>query len=241
MAWISGGIRRLVQCFLTGVLTLLPVVITVAVIAWVAGMLHSVLGPETLLGGWIQKIGLRVLPGTTSAYLCGTLVVLISFFVVGVFAEAGARALIRRIIDLCVRRIPIIGSVYGTSKQLVDMIDQQKSGGSEITKSMTAVSCFFGAEGGVAVLGLLVSSQRFLMNGREYLIVIVPTAPVPVGGGLFFMPVDSVKEAGITVEALMSIYVSMGITAPQFMAIAKDTPQIPTSKQEKKTISPTAR
>ena len=48
--------------------------------------------------------------------------------------------------------------------------------------------------------------------------VIIPTAPVPFGGGLLFMPVDSVKSSKMTVDALMSIYVSMGVTTPQFLA-----------------------
>ncbi|MDO4557714.1 MAG: DUF502 domain-containing protein [Planctomycetia bacterium] len=226
MAWIYGIFRRLCRCFVTGVLALLPIMITVAVIVWVAGTLHSFLGPDTVIGGVIQKLGLRVLPGTTSAYLCGTLAVLACFLVVGVLAEAGARAFIQKIVDLCVRRIPIVGSVYGTSKQLVDMIDRQKEGpDGDATKSMTAVYCSFGGEHAVNVLGLLVSPQRYLVGEREHLIVIIPTAPVPVGGGLFFMPVDSVKEAGISAEALMSIYVSMGITAPQFVRMASTAPQ----------------
>ena len=54
---------------------------------------------------------------------------------------------------------------------------------------------------------------------REYQIVIIPTAPVPIGGGLLFMPTEMVQPADVSVEALMSIYVSMGITAPQFLAV----------------------
>ena len=71
---------------------------------------------------------------------------------------------------------------------------------------------------GAGVLALLVSPERFCINGMDYHIVIVPTSPVPVGGGLIFVPVDAVKPADVSVEALMSIYVSMGVTAPQFLS-----------------------
>jgi uncharacterized membrane protein len=45
--------------------------------------------------------------------------------------------------------------------------------------------------------------------------VLVPSAPVPVGGCLVYVPVKWVKPADFGVEALMSIYVSMGVTSPQ--------------------------
>jgi uncharacterized membrane protein len=71
------------------------------------------------------------------------------------------------------------------------------------------------------VLALLVSPERYLINGKEYQIVIVPTAPVPVGGGLLFVPAEGVQPAKLSMEAVISIYVSMGVTAPQFLTQAK--------------------
>ena len=43
------------------------------------------------------------------------------------------------------------------------------------------------------------------------------TAPVPVGGALLFVPSDNLLPADLSVDALMSIYVSMGVTAPEFL------------------------
>lgn len=70
----------------------------------------------------------------------------------------------------------------------------------------------------------MVSLEGFRLNGREYHIVIVPTAPVPIRGGLLFMPADMVQPADVSVEGLMSTYVSMGVTAPQFLPQG-DSPQ----------------
>jgi uncharacterized membrane protein len=44
--------------------------------------------------------------------------------------------------------------------------------------------------------------------------VLVPTAPVPFGGALIYVPVEWVRPAGIGVERLTAIYVSMGMTSP---------------------------
>ena len=84
--------------------------------------------------------------------------------------------------------------------------------------------CFFGQEGGAGVLALLVSPQRFRLQGRDYQIVIVPTAPVPFGGALVFVPVESVRPTDMSVDGLMSIYVSMGVSAPKFMAPTLQSP-----------------
>ena len=136
-------------------------------------------------------------------------------FLVGTAVDAGAKNLVRGAPDTILQRIPLIGSVYGTSKQLVGIVD--KEGGDPNLKGMRAVFCQFGGASGAGVLALLVSSERFSIHGREYHAVIVPTAPVPVGGGLLFVPVDRVQPVDVSVEGLMSIYVSMGVTAPQFL------------------------
>jgi uncharacterized membrane protein len=70
------------------------------------------------------------------------------------------------------------------------------------------------------------SSERFRINGRDYHVVIIPTAPVPFGGGLLFMPIEMVRPSSMSVDGLMSIYVSMGLTTGQFLPAqdAKKTP-----------------
>jgi uncharacterized membrane protein len=42
----------------------------------------------------------------------------------------------------------------------------------------------------------------------------------PVGGGLVFVPAEAVQPTDLTVEGLISIYVSMGISADQFLSKA---------------------
>jgi uncharacterized membrane protein len=83
---------------------------------------------------------------------------------------------------------------------------------------MSAVFCFFGDQRGAGLLGLLVSPERVRLRGRDYHIVLVPTAPVPFGGGLMFVPAESVQSAEMSVDGLMSVYVSMGVSAPELMS-----------------------
>ena len=43
---------------------------------------------------------------------------------------------------------------------------------------------------------------------------------MPVGGGLIFVPEHWVTPADVGIEAVTSIYVSMGLTSPQYLAHA---------------------
>ena len=61
-----------------------------------------------------------------------------------------------------------------------------------------------------------------MINGQPYLAVLVPTAPVPIGGGLLYVPPDWVEPAGMGMEAVTSIYVSMGVTSGQYMKTSPD-------------------
>ena len=57
--------------------------------------------------------------------------------------------------------------------------------------------------------------KPIVIGEQQYHVVLVPSAPVPVGGCLVYVPLEWVKPADFGVEALMSIYVSMGVTTPQ--------------------------
>jgi uncharacterized membrane protein len=210
----ANGAKRLARSFLAGLLAVLPVVITVAIIAWVAGFVRQFLGPRTLIGDGLTQIGLRLVNNDTGAYFIGGLLALVCVWLLGLVVEAGAKNFIQRLSDAAMQRIPIVGSLYGTSKQLVTLFEKKDP---DKLQGMKAVFCFFGEKTGAGLLALLVSPERFTINGREFHIVIVPTAPVPVGGGLFFVPVEMVQPTDVSVEGLMSIYVSMGVSAPQFL------------------------
>ena len=67
------------------------------------------------------------------------------------------------------------------------------------------------------VLGLLTTHEPVLLGGQPFHGVLVPTAPVPVGGGLLFVPAHWVLPADLGIEAVTSIYVSMGVTANQYL------------------------
>ncbi len=214
----TGILKRLASIFLAGLLVVLPAVLTIGIVVWVAGFIHGLIGPGTTIGNGLRSLGLHFVANSAGAYVIGWVFVLAAVFGLGLLVNMGAKRFLQRLFDAVAKRVPLIGGLYGTSKQLVAMFDQK---GETDMKAMSVVWCFFGKDAGAGVLALMPSPERFHISGRDYNVVVIPTAPVPFGGALVFMPVESVKPADMSVDGLMSIYVSMGITTPQFLSDSK--------------------
>ncbi|MDX2167270.1 MAG: DUF502 domain-containing protein [Deltaproteobacteria bacterium] len=204
-------LRRAAATWLAGLLLLLPLALTAAVLTWLVGLLHSLLGPNSLAGWIFASLGYPFSANPGLAYVFGALVLFVAIGLLGLAARAGLQGPLQRLTDRSLRRIPLVGSVYNVAARFVGLLDQQP--GADIG-AMSPVWCFFGGPGGAAVLGLAPSPEPIAIDGKGYYGVLVPTAPVPFGGALLYVPVEWVRPADIGVDKLTAIYVSMGITPP---------------------------
>lgn len=202
---------RIARIFMAGIFALLPILVTVLVTAWIARFIHEWIGPDSALGHSLVSIGLSIATSATAAYVLGLVILVTGILVLGLIVESNLRPWFGRVFDRILRRIPLVSNVYDLSKRFVSMVD--RSGGDDI-KSMSPVWCFFGGDGGAAVLALMPSPQPVMIGAREYLAILVPSAPVPVGGCLIYVPSEWIKPAEGGIERLMSVYVSMGMTPP---------------------------
>ena len=82
---------------------------------------------------------------------------------------------------------------------------------------MSPVMCYFGGEGGTAVLALLTSQEIIHIDDNDYYSIMIPTSPVPIGGAILYVPVAWVKKVNFGIDGLVNIYVSMGVTGPDFL------------------------
>ena len=207
-------LKTLLRIFLVGVVAVLPFVITMMVVIWVSGYLTSLLGPNAVLGSLLRRMGLMFVHSDMLADVVGWLIVLALIFGLGMLVELGARRLVYDRFDSFAERVPVLGGIYGTARQLVGMMDTK---GNPDFKTMQVVFCLFGGDNGAAFLALLPTPDMFRIGDIDYQAVLIPSAPVPVGGSLLFVPANSVRPAGVSVDAFMSIYMSMGVTGPQFI------------------------
>lgn len=221
-----------VRTLTTGLLAALPLAATVAIVWWLFELLLRWLGPSSRVGGWLVAIGLGVTGSEVAGYALGIVLVLAALFGLGLLVETGLQRGLARLLNAIVSRIPLVRSVYELARKVVGLLRQGDETGH---KSMSAVWCYFGGvpgegePGRAAVLALLSTPQPVTIDGRSYLGVIVPTAPVPVGGGLLYLPQEWVRPADVGIEALTSIYVSLGMTSAQYLGTGKAPPAAPST------------
>ena len=201
------------RTFLAGFFVLLPLAVTITVIVWVCTFIYAYVGPDGAIGRILLSIGFRLSDSPIVAYALGAIIVIGLIYLLGVTVESRLESRVRLLIDSLMERIPFVRNLYDVTKRFVAIMDRKEEDG---LKSMSPVWCFFGG-GGVGVLGLLPMPRPILIGGEPYHVVLVPSAPVPVGGALIYVPAAWVKPANIGVETLMSIYVSMGVTSPQIV------------------------
>ena len=135
--------QRLLRYFLAGVFAVLPLVVTVAIVIWVAGFLEGFVGPQTRIGSAVHRLGFSFASEDTLAYIIGWVFVLGLVFLLGVAVEAGAKRITQRVVDAVLNRVPLINGIYNTSKQLVSMLDKQEQAD---LKGMSVVFCLFGEQ-----------------------------------------------------------------------------------------------
>lgn len=217
--------RKVLNVFVTGALAALPLAATIAILVWAGRLAAEYLGPYSLVGRGLRSIGLGIGGSEVAAWAIGVLIVLLAIFLLGVLVRTRLREVVVWAVDSVVRRIPVVRGVYDTVKKFVDLLAQRDDGA---TRSMQPVWLHFGGVGGAAVLGLLSTPEPVRIGEIDYLAVLVPTAPVPVGGGLIYVPRDWVTRAEFGVEGFTSIYVSMGIASAQHLGAdtRTDRPEI---------------
>lgn len=213
---------------LTGLLTVVPLWLTLVVFSFVFGLLSSSSAP--LVGKLLAVIG-RTWPGMGSFLGQPWLVSLLAFAItlVGLYCLgfAANRVLGRRLIDgmeHLIERIPVVQTIYGGTKKLMSVLQNKPSGAQRVVlidfpspdlKSVGFVTRVFHDAG-----------------GRELAAVYVPTTPNPTGGYLEIVPVERLTATDWSVDQAMAFILSAGAVAPEALPFTTrwrgtDTPVAP--------------
>jgi uncharacterized membrane protein len=202
--------RGVISTFLTGFFTVLPFVITIAIMAWVGSTLQQWVGPESPAGMVLRAIGLRFVTDEVVASFIGWALVVTGLWFVGAVVKSTAKYKLEEAVATVLKRIPIIKSIYKPVSQVVDLL--RRDDPSDLQR-MRVVYCGLGQEYGGGFLGLRASENIYRFGARQCYVVYVPTAPVPMSGAVIFVPVDDVEPIEMEVEDLIQICVSLGMMA----------------------------
>ncbi len=198
----------------TGILALLPLGLTVAIVAWLVDFMAKLLGPGSSAGNMLKRVGWNFGESDFGAYLGGVLFALLLVYLLGLLVEIGLKSRWERFTDGLSSRIPVIRTVYDASKKIVQMLEPKKSADMQ---SMKPIICNFGGEPGTGFPAFLPTSETFLFNGEEYHVVMIPTAPVPFGGAIMCVPKKCITRLDCGIDGLLNIYMSMGTMVPEYM------------------------
>lgn len=201
---------RIVKPFVTGLVFLAPVILTIVLIQSVVGYIVSAFGPDTVLGSIFASGGMLFTDEQELAFLAGLGLALLLIWMLGVFIRSQAQSRFQGGFDELLGRLPVIGGVYRPLAQLVRMIGKSPSG--EL-QGMSVVMVRFGPD--VEIMALLATPRIFDTGVGPQNLVMLPTAPVPIGGALLFVSTTSVRPLpDLGVDDMAKFYVSMGTIAP---------------------------
>ena len=192
------------NCFLTGLLVILPISITVYVI-WIL-----IRGMDAIL----KYIPAKYLPET---YLqihipgLGLILVVILVFVVGLLTR---NIIGRKIVHLgenIVDRIPLVRVLYTGVKQLLEPLFLQK------TNAFKRVALIEYPRRGTYVIGFVTGESKGEVQNKtskDMMNVFVPTTPNPTSGFYILIPEDEVVYLNMSVEDAFKLIISGGIVSP---------------------------
>ena len=200
--------KGLVSTFMAGFFVILPIAITLGIMGYMGSLLKTWLGADSTLGSLLQRVGLNYVTNATLASVIGWITVLLAIWILGAIVKSAARYRFETFVHESLNQIPVISSIYGPVSKVVGMLKRDED--SEM-QSMSVVYCEFGAQHGGGFLALLSSDKIYHFGGRDCYIVYIPTSPIPMSGGIVFVPVDLVQQVDMEVEHLMQIYLSLGV------------------------------
>ncbi|HSI55216.1 MAG TPA: DUF502 domain-containing protein [Ramlibacter sp.] len=190
--------------FLAGLLVIVPVAITVAVLQWVIGLLDQTLQilpttwhPDHLLGVHIPGFGVLL-----------TLAILL---IVGAVVSNFMGKKLVSWGDQLVSRIPVVRSIYSSVKQVSDTLFSP--GGNAFRTAVLVqwprtdvwtIGFVTGTPGGEVT--------NYLVG--EYVSVYVPTTPNPTGGYFVMLKRSDCIELKMSVDDALKYVISMGVVVP---------------------------
>ncbi len=190
--------------FITGLLVLVPLAITL----WVLNLIISTLDQSLLLlpPEWRPEMLLGFhLPGV------GTVLTLVIIFVTGLVTRnfIGNRLLL--LWELLLQRIPVVSSIYSSVKQVSDTLFS--SSGNAFRKALLIQYPHQGSWTIAFQTGVPGGDVKNHLQG-DYVSVYVPTTPNPTSGFFLMLKREDTTELDMSVDEALKYIVSMGVVAP---------------------------
>jgi uncharacterized membrane protein len=201
--------KRIRAHFLTGLLVLVPVVLTGYIIWNLFLALDGILGDFTR--DWLfDRIGIelddRRIPGL--GFITLTALIILTGMLTRNYFGKKLVALGEQVVD----RIPLINRVYGAIKQISEAFLSTKR---EVFKKAVL---FEYPRKGIYSIGFYTQDTRGTVQDaleNDVVSVFLPTTPNPTSGFLLFIPKSEVIELDLSIEEALKLIISGGAIVPK--------------------------
>ena len=198
-----------------GLLVLVPIMITVAVINWVVSTLDETLRilpaqwqPELLIGFYIPGLG-----------------VVFALVILLLIGAATSNFIGKKLVnwwDGLLNRIPVVRSVYAAVKQVSDTLFSDK--GNAFRKALLIQW----PREGLWTVAFLTGKPGHSVGqqlGDGYISVYVPTTPNPTSGYMMLVREADCRPLDMSVDEALTYVISMGVIVPPEHKPAKANPE----------------
>ncbi|MBE9555998.1 MAG: DUF502 domain-containing protein [Proteobacteria bacterium] len=220
---------RLRAYFLAGILVTAPLAITFALASWLIEFVDSRIvpmiplryNPDVYLKEYLgYEIGI---PGL------GLIVLLVFITLVGAMTAGLLGRFVIRFGENLLNRMPVIRSVYGASKQILETVLRQQS-----SAFRQAVLVEYPRRGIWAVGFITGRTEGEVQNliSDDLINIFLPTTPNPTSGFLLFVPKEDLILLDMSVEEAIKMVISGGIVTPPDRRSAKLKGKPVTGSQE---------
>ncbi|KRS18268.1 DUF502 domain-containing protein [Roseovarius indicus] len=210
---LFAGLRA---SFLTGIVVIAPVGLTIWLIWTLMGWVDSFvlplvpynMRPENYIG-----INLRGV---------GVIIFLLFTIIVGWIAKGLIGKSLIRFAESLVDRMPVVRSIYSGVKQIAETVFAQSE------RSFEKACLIQYPRKGIWAIGFISIPAKGEITtkaetGGELLSIFVPTTPNPTSGFLLFFPKEDVIELDMTIEDAAKLVISAGLVYPNMPVPGQET------------------
>ena len=214
---------------LAGILTAIPLAVTVFIIAFLVDVLTQagapvVAGAANLIEpyvGWLAD----VLRNPAVQSVVAVIMILAALIALGWLATKVIGRQLLALFDWLMDRIPLVKTIYGSTKKLLATFQTKPDGVQRVV-----LIDFPSPE--MKTVGLVTRTFEDSDTGRKLAAVYVPTTPNPTSGYLEIVPVEKITMTDWTVDEAMTFIVSGGAVTPEHMNFDKGV-EVPEEESQK--------
>lgn len=196
---------------ITGVLTLLPVGLTLLLFSWIWSQLVALGAPfvgavARMVDPWAPQLASLLRESVFTGILAVAVVVAVVYCV----GWMASRMVGRRMLDFVDRimdRLPMVAQVHSAIRKTLAALQKQPKSGQRVVLIPFPSSQ-------MKTIGLVTRVFRDSNSGREVAAVYVPTTPNPTSGYLEIVPLELVQDTGWSVDQAMTFIISGGTVGP---------------------------